>query len=163
MKSKLILMRGAPGAGKSTWIEKHGLSLFKLCPDELRILFSSIEEQSDGTTAISQKHDKIVWDTFYKILRYRMSLGLVTVIDGICSRTKDINEYKKLADEYNYEVLIIDFADVPLETCLEQNKKRPQYKWVPDEVIKNIYSRYATQQIPEDVKIINYNEDITIF
>ena len=29
----LLLMRGAPGCGKSTWIEKQGLKQYALCAD----------------------------------------------------------------------------------------------------------------------------------
>ena len=155
---KLYVLRGAPGAGKSTFIKLHDLEWYTLCPDELRILFSSMEKGEDGHYRISQKHDKIVWETFYKILKYRLSIGVPTVIDATCSHTKDLNTYKKYADTYGYEMVIIDFADVPLETCLLQNKKRPVYKWVPDEVIKKIYARYATQVIPEGITVIKKDE-----
>lgn len=89
-----------------------------------------------------------------------MSIGILTVIDATSSRTKDLNTYKKLSDQYGYEIIIVDFADVPLETCLAQNRKRATYKWVPDDVIKNIYTRFATQQIPEGVRVINKNDTI---
>ena len=158
---KLILMRGAPGSGKSTWIKEHGLELYTICPDELRILFSSVEKQEDGEYRISQKHDGIVWSTFYKILDYRLSLGVLTVVDATCSRIKDIKEYKKLADQYGYELLVVDFTDVPLDTCLKQNTMRPAYKYVPEDVIRAIYTRYATQEIPDDIVVIkNYEQNI---
>ena len=157
---KLYVLRGAPGAGKSTWIKLHDLEWYTICPDELRILFSSMEKQEDGHYKISQKHDKIVWETFDKILNYRMSIGILTVIDATSSHTKDLNTYKKLSDQYGYEMIVVDFTSVPLETCLAQNRKRASYKWVPDEVIKNIYSRFATQQIPEGVKVIDKDDII---
>lgn len=38
----LILMRGAPGCGKSTWIKEHGLSDYALSADAIRGLFVSL-------------------------------------------------------------------------------------------------------------------------
>jgi len=159
---KLILMRGCPGSGKSTWIKKYNLELYTLCPDELRILFSSLEKQADGSYRISQKHDKVVWETFDKMLEYRMSIGVPTVVDATCSLTKDLRRYKELADKYKYEVVIIDFTKVPLETCLVQNKTRPEWKFVPEEAIRNIYSRYATQQIPDGIELIDKDDEESI-
>jgi len=159
---KLIILIGTPGSGKSTWIKEHNLELYTVCPDELRILFSSVEKQTDGEYRISQKHDRIVWDTFYTILTYRLSIGVTTVIDATSSRTKDLNDYKRFADAHGYEMIIIDFTEVPLETCLAQNKMRPAYKYVPEDVIRAIYARYATQQIPNGVKLVDKNDEESI-
>ena len=37
---KLILMRGAPGAGKSTFIHYYHLENYTLCPDKIRFKYS---------------------------------------------------------------------------------------------------------------------------
>lgn len=160
----LLLMRGAPGAGKSTWIKEHGLENYTLSPDNLRMLCSSPDLLPTGDIKISQDrfNEQIVWDLLFKILEYRMSRGEFTVIDATCSKTKDIQQYKELADTYRYRMFIVDFTDIPLETCLKQNKMRPEIKQVPEEAIENIYARFATQQIPGQVKIIKRDEFDTL-
>ena len=35
----LWLMRGCPGAGKSTWLRQNNLSQFALCADDLRLMW----------------------------------------------------------------------------------------------------------------------------
>ena len=45
----LLILRGAPGAGKSTWVKEHHLEQYTLCPDDLRVLCSSIDMKADGT------------------------------------------------------------------------------------------------------------------
>jgi hypothetical protein len=87
-----------------------------------------------------------------------MSRGDFTVIDATCSKTKDIQQYKDLAGHYRYRIFIVDFTDVPLETCLAQNKQRPEDKWVPDNAIRNIYARFATQPIPKGITVIKPDE-----
>ena len=160
----LLLMRGAPGAGKSTWIKEHNLEEYTLCPDNIRILCSSTELQPTGDFQISQNRDNeaVVWEVLFKLLEHRMSRGEFTVIDATCSKTKDIQQYKDLADTYRYRMFIVDFTDVPLETCLQQNKMRPEWKHVPDAAIKNIYARFKTQKIPAGVKVIKRDQFDTL-
>jgi len=158
----LLVMRGAPGAGKTTWIANHGLTDYTISPDDLRVLCSSTAMQPTGEFKISQEpaNEQFIWnELIFKILEYRMSRGELTVIDATASKTKDIKQYKELADKYRYRVIVVDFTDVPLEVCLEQNRKRmPEYKRVPDAAIENIYARYATQGVPAGVKVIKKDE-----
>ena len=156
----LLLMRGAPGSGKSTWIKNHDLEQYTLSPDTLRVMCSSLELQPTGDFKVSQdgNNEKVVWDVLFALLEHRMGRGEFTVIDATCSKTADINKYKDLADQYRYRMYIVDFTDISLETCLKQNKMRPDYKQVPSTAIKNIYARFATQKIPSSVKIIKRNE-----
>lgn len=156
----LVILRGAPGSGKSTWIKQNNLEQYTLCPDDIRILCSSIELHADGSSAITRNRDTEgqTWKTLFELLEYRMSKGEFTVIDATASKTRDIQQYKNLADKYRYRMYCVDFTQVPLETCLEQNKLRPKYKWVPEEAIKNIYARFATQKVPGGVTVIKPEE-----
>ena len=160
----LLLLRGSPGAGKTFFIEQHKLKDYTLSPDDIRVLCSSTELQPSGDFKISQdrNNEQMVWDTLFKILEYRMSRGEFTVIDATCSKTKDIQQYKQLADQYRYRMFIVDFTDIPLETCLKQNKMRPELKQVPQKAIENIYARFATQKIPSGVTVIKRDELDTI-
>lgn len=160
----LLLMRGAPGSGKTTWIREHGLEDYTLSPDNVRVLCSSTELQPNGEFKISQDRDneQVVWDILLKLLEHRMSRGEFTIIDATCSKTKDIQRYKELADSYRYRMFIVDFTDIPLETCIAQNKMRPEFKQVPQASIENVYARFATQQVPSGVKIIKRDEFDTL-
>lgn len=156
----LLLMRGAPGSGKTSWVREHHLEDYTLSPDDIRVLCSSTELQPTGEFKISQDRDneKQVWDILFKLLEYRMSKGEFTVIDATCSKTKDIQQYKDLASQYRYRMFIVDFTDIPLDVCLKQNKMRPEVKQVPQKAIENIYARFATQKIPGGVQVIKRDE-----
>ena len=160
----LLLMRGAPGAGKSWYIKEHHLEQYTLSPDTIRVMCSSLELQADGDFKISQdqRNETEVWSVLFKLLEHRMSRGEFTVIDATCSKTADIKQYKDLADQYRYRMYIVDFTDIPLETCLAQNKLRPEWKQVPNEAIRKIYARFATQKIPSGVKLIKRDELSTL-
>ena len=156
----LVILRGAPGAGKTTWVKEHHLEPYTLSPDDLRVYCSSLEMQPTGELKISQnrENESMTWEILFKILEYRMSRGEFTVIDATASKTKDIQQYKNLASSYRYRMYCVDFTDIPLETCIAQNKMRPEYKQVPQKSIENIYARFATQSVPSGVTIIKPNE-----
>lgn len=160
----LCLLRGTSGSGKSIWIKEHNLENYTLSPDNIRVLCASLELQATGDFKISQepKNEQVVWDILFKLLEHRMERGEFTVIDATCSKTSDINQYKQLADQYRYRMYIVDFTDIPLETCLKQNKMRPEWKQVPNEAIRKIYARFATQKIPGGVKVIKRDEFDTL-
>ena len=64
MSRTLVLLRGSPASGKSTWIKEHNLQNYTICPDKLRTLCSSMELKSDGTFRITQEpeNEKKVWN-----------------------------------------------------------------------------------------------------
>ena len=156
----LVILRGAPGCGKSTWIKEHNLEAYTLCPDDIRLLCSSYELKADGSYAIAhnKETEQQTWNMLFSLLEYRMSRGEFTIIDATASKTRDIQQYKDLASQYRYRIYCIDFTEVPLETCLRQNKQRPEYKWVPNEAIENIYARFATQKVPSSVTVLKPNQ-----
>ncbi len=149
-----------PGAGKSTWIKESHLEKYTLCPDTLRIICSSRELQADGRFAVARNNatEKQTWKILFELLEYRLSRGELTVIDATASKTKDIQQYKELAEQYRYRTYVVDFTDVPLETCLKQNKQRHPDKWVPEDSIRNIYARFANQPVPSRVEVIKPDE-----
>lgn len=151
----LLLFRGAPGCGKSTYIDTHGLRPFALSADEIRLQCQSAQQNIYGATEISQNNEKNVWQMLYKLLEIRMSHGEFTVIDATNSKTEEINRYKEMCEQHRYRMFIIDFTGLPIEECKRRNASRDVYKRVPEEVIDKMYSRFANQSIPSGVKVID--------
>lgn len=151
----LLLFRGAPGCGKSTFIDKNGLRPFALSADEIRLQCQSAQQTIYGTTEISQNNEKNVWQMLFKLLDIRMSHGEFTVIDATNSKTEEMNKYKEMCDQYRYRMFIIDFTKLPIEECKRRNRSRDVYKRVPDEVIDKMYARFENQKIPSGIKVID--------
>ena len=154
----IYCMVGSPGAGKSTWIEENGLAPYALSPDLIRLMFQSPQLNVDGSYSISQRNDKDVWETLFSLLRRRCERGELSIIDAVHSKESDWAKYKEFADYYRYRIYAIDFRDVPESTALEQNASRNNCKFVPEDVIKNIYSRFKSQKIPGYVNVIKPTE-----
>ena len=121
---------------------------------------ASRELNANGAFTIARNNqvERETWKIIFDLLEYRMSRGELTVLDATASKTKDIKQYKELADQYKYRMYCVDFTDVPLDVCKKQNLQRSEDKIVPEQSIENIYSRFATQPVPAGVEVIKPNE-----
>ncbi|MGG4105239.1 RNA ligase [Paenibacillus lautus] len=154
----LVLLRGAMGAGKSTFIKENNLEQFVLSADEIRLLFQTPVMTEEGKFAINSKHDGKVWKLLFELLEERMKRGEFTIIDATHAKQEMISQYKSLAQQYRYRVHVVDFSDVPLETLLEQNRMRDEHKHVPEHVIMNAHERMQTERVPNWVNVIKPHE-----
>ena len=139
----LVILRGCPGCGKSTWIKNNKLKNYTLSSDSIRLLVQSPVLGMDGPT-ITQKNDSYVWELLMELLEKRMQHGDFTVIEATHGYLSEFHRYDQLCEKYCYKRFYVDFSDVSIETCIEHNKKREAYKRVPDGVIEKIYSRLRT-------------------
>ena len=160
----LLLLRGAAGCGKSTWIEQQGLKPYAISADDIRLLCQSPILQADGSLGITPKNDKSVWKLLFQILEMRMTHGDFVVIDATNSKTSEINQYKNLCDKYRYRIYCVDFTDIPIDEVKRRNANRmPREKRVPDAAIDKMYARFKTQKIPAGITVIKPDEVDRIF
>ena len=54
----LLLFRGAPGCGKSTFIEKNGLKQYALSADDIRLLCQNPALDVNGNTVIAANQNE---------------------------------------------------------------------------------------------------------
>lgn len=144
----LILMRGAPGSGKSTFVEKNGLLPFTISPDILRLLIQAPEMTLNSSVQISNSNDSKVWKTLFELLENRMKNGDLTVIDAAHTTTKDINQYRQLSNKYRYHTICVDFGYVALDSLVRHNKMRDAAKVIPQNVIENLHHQATNSAIP---------------
>ena len=154
----LLLMRGAPGVGKTTFIQQNGLNEYALSSDNIRMMYQSPVMMPDGSISIALSNDKEVWDTLFKVLEARMERGEFVVVDATNSKTSEMNRYKDLASIYRYRIFCVDLTGIPIEECKRRNLLRPAYKQVPEATINKMYARFETQQIPAGIKAIKPDE-----
>ena len=158
---ELYVLRGAPGCGKTTWIKNNNLELFKLSADDLRLICCEPTMARDGSFVISQENSNFVWDILFEILDFRLRKGFKTVIDATASHLAEIRFYYELAQKYGYELIIVDFGDIPVDRCLVQNRQRDKLRFVPEEVIIKYCTRYSSQKKEYD-KFISEHTGIKV-
>lgn len=159
----LLLLRGAPSCGKTTWIEENSLKPYTLSADDIRLMYQSPVMEADGTWQISQDNNPAVWKMLLRILRGRMFRGDFTVVDATNSRTSELNRYLELCSEYRYRAYCVDFTSIPIETVKRRNAKREAFRRVPEQIIDTMYTRFANQKVPSGIKVIKPEELDTVW
>lgn len=154
----LLLLRGSPGCGKTTWIEENGLKPYTLSADDIRMLYSAPSLNAAGRYEINQSNDHKVWNTLFNLLETRMTNGEFTVIDATNSKTSEMNRYKELCLQHKYRIFCVDFTDIPIKVAKERNRQREELKRVPEDVIEKMYARFNTQKIPSGITVIKPDE-----
>ncbi len=135
---KLIILRGLPASGKSTWIKERDWEKYVLCADTLRLMFR------EPNPTITQEYNSTVWKMLFNILEERMGNGSFTIVDATHPTWKSIKPYLELCEKNQYLMEIVDFSKVPLEDCLKRNSERENYKFVPEDIIKDMHQKMCS-------------------
>ena len=141
---KIVILRGAPGSGKTTYAKKlvkeHGFK--RINRDDLRDMFNSYKFDS--------KDEKFLTRLTDMTLIMAMNEGYNIVIDNTHAKQKYINDVMKTIDlfngegdvkkypipDYKYEVIIYTM-NTSLEECISRNANRDRV--VPEDVIRTMY------------------------
>ena len=134
--SKLILMMGAPGSGKSTWIRDNAAAGdIHVSRDQIR--FALVEE---GEEYFSREDE--VFNIFVETIKYHLKEGGCVWADATHlthkSRLKLLNAVTAGMTELPHLEIVYIAKD--LETCLEQNENRRYTRaFVPRGVVRRMW------------------------
>jgi predicted kinase len=133
----VVLTIGLPGSGKTTWFKRRGV--VPLSSDLLRtLLFDDITEQ---------RWQGLVFSTLRSLLRARLIAKMPwNYVDATNLSPHERRQWIKMAKSFGYEVQAV-FFDVPLEVCLERNRKRE--RTVSEDVMKKMAERLRAPDFKE--------------
>ena len=135
--AKIIITRGLPASGKSTWASKQvreaeNNGVVRVNKDLLRTMLHA-DRHGKGTEAQVLKARDAIISTFLRS-------GVDVIVDDTNFAEHHIEKLGKLAERHGAEVVIEDFTHVDIETCIERDSKRTNP--VGRDVIVEMYHRY---------------------
>lgn len=137
MAKKLIMLKGLPASGKSTWAKEQREAV-RLNMDDFRMMLH------DGV--FTKGREKITQGVYKAAVEEAMETEVDVIVDNTHFHPKWENYYKELCPHYGYKFEIKDFTEVPLSKCLKRDRERA--KPVGDKVIMDMYNRYI-KKAPE--------------
>lgn len=132
---KVIITKGLPGSGKSTWAKKvisdNPNSYKRINKDELREMFDNSKHSNDSEKFILEARDQLIM--------LALKNGKHVIVDDTNLSDKHILRITSLV-KGEADVEIKDFTHVPLETCIENDLKRDRS--VGEKVIRRMYNQF---------------------
>lgn len=156
MSRILILTRGAPGVGKTTYLNNHGLYDFVVSPDQIRSDIGGVSELGDGYEMRGSFDERDVWLQVKNEISSKMKKGEPVIVDATFQQTLDFTLPLSIAKINKYEVIILDFTMVSQNQAIRQNAQRQGWKLVPEDVIAKAYKNFRKNSMPKGIKVIPY-------
>jgi predicted kinase len=148
LRSKIILLIGLPGSGKSTWVDRQ--RAVALSSDSIRELLAD--------DATNQSIHPRVFATLRYLVRQRLAIGRpVTYIDATHLTPEERQPYAQIAAWYGADLEAV-FFDVPLDVCIQRNRGRTRV--VPDEAIRLMAGKLRPPSLEEGfTKVLVIKDD----
>ena len=148
MKTKLLLLKGLPASGKSTFAKKlNEQNWVRVNKDDMREMLFGKNWKPKNEKQILRIRDLIIQDC--------LSNNKNVVVDD--TNLNDIHEktLRVLAEKNNAEFQVNDsFLGVPIEVCIERDLHRDRS--VGERVIRGMYNQYLSKPI----EAITYDESL---
>lgn len=134
--SKLIICRGLPASGKSTWAKQWVLEdpehRVRINQDDIRLMLGKYWVPS---------REKLVQEIQFDAIIEALSREFDVVIDNTNLNNKVLDQFNRLIKTFeDYEIEYKDFFDTPLSVCIERDKNRDLQ--VTEKVIRSFYNNY---------------------
>ncbi len=157
---KLIVNRGASGSGKSTFLhDELGLEGHVVSMDEVKLMMGAPVLDPTGRRRIDNTLAHRTFPMMKGIFSERLGRGETLALDLVNEKPEDMDAWLRLAREARYEILVVDFGDMPLERCLAQNARRPDLRRVPEDVVRRQHANVAALRVEPaaDLSVVRWD------
>lgn len=157
MSGKLIMCKGLPGSGKSTWARS---TTFEWKGSFQIVTKDDIRDELHYKTWSYDIEKEVMRIRDMRISEVLSKGGLVISADTNLA-PKHEARLRELARKYRADFVIQSFLDVPVETCIERDLARkgdPDSHCVGEKVIRDMVSKYIdrtpqTPQVKSEVEV----------
>lgn len=139
---ELIICRGIPASGKSTWAEmwvKAGKRRMRVSRDDLRILLFA---------QYTHEYETLVTSVQGEIVQAGLRRGFSVAIDDTNIKHSYVKRFAHYAFAAGIPVSLREFP-ISLEEALRRNAQRQGHKRIPNDVIQKMFLSYMTGTSPD--------------
>ncbi|WMI33528.1 polynucleotide kinase [Streptomyces phage Kenrey] len=136
---ELVINRGIPGSGKSTYARK-----WVLTPGtrRARVNRDDIRKQLYGVDFGVPIEETVVTAIEDQMIHTLLGEGVSVIVDDCNISQRYINRFTKIAEQYSAEVRV-NLINVDLQTAIDRNQGRERF--VPVHVIERMYKQLQGQ------------------
>jgi possible phosphoprotein phosphatase len=147
MARLLFLLAGAPGSGKTTWIDDNeqltGGCVESWDAERARWGHTAISIDGREVLSLTRAEQLAAINTVAERVRTKMARGDTIFIDNTNTRWSNMKSFVRDAQRWGYTVFLVDVqGDLTLEELKERNRDRIGYKRVPDKVVERHYRNH---------------------
>ena len=149
MKQKIIITRGLPASGKSTWADQY----IKEHPEFVKVEKDQIRKNTSlfkgGAYDHKRGDESIVVKERDRLIRQALHAGRSVISSDTNLTQKHINQISNIARQNKADVEIVNFLDVSLAELIERDSKRDNS--VGEQVIRRMFHE-SVKKLPTFLK-----------
>lgn len=139
----LVILRGLPASGKSTWARKAAATT----PNTVVVSLDGLRRMTaGGLVAYHQRRtdrmEQLIVRAAHAMVCDALRKGMNVVMDAQNATVERVHALVRLAADCEADVQIVAFS-VPLETLLARNRRRAKDDRVPEDYLQSQFDRYA--------------------
>lgn len=134
--AKLIITRGLPASGKTTWAREQRDWVWRVNRDDLRAMLQTRWQFGDPA------YEDMCTEVQHAAIRALLENDADVIVDDTNLRPSTVEDLQDLAEEMGAQFEIKDFTHVPLAECLARDAARPKAERVGERVINRMHQRY---------------------
>lgn len=139
----LVILRGLPASGKSTWARKAAATT----PNTVVVSLDGLRRMTAGGLAAyhgrrTDRTEQLIVRTAHTMVCDALRKGMNVIMDAQNATMERVHALVGLAADCNADVQTMAFP-ASLDTLLERNRTRAQDDRVPEEYLRAQYERYA--------------------
>jgi len=155
--TRLIVTRGLPASGKTTFARKLQPGVVRVNRDDLRRMLHGerlFTQWAEGQVTVVQRAQ------VEALLRARADV----CVDDTNLRSRTLRDWAALAARFGATFEVHDFTDVPVDECVRRDAERPEQDRVGEEAIRRLHDRYlAGRKLPLPLPTIEPGGPATVY
>lgn len=147
--TRLLITRGLPASGKTTFARKLQPGVVRVNRDDLRRMLHGRRLFTQAAEAQVTHAQRAAVEA---LLRARASV----IVDDTNLRSRTVREWAEMAVRYGASFEVHDFTDVPLAECLRRDAERAEDDRVGEGPIRRMHERFlAGRNVPLPVPFVD--------